>query len=107
MENDDLILTCSAVGIPSPSTDWMFNGNIIENINLTNCTITGHTTTSTLTITKIGLDQAGVYSCIANNSHFTNHSIESNSATVTVQCKKYGIKIDLLYVHMSWCVFIL
>ena len=87
IENDNLTFSCSAVGIPTPSIEWMFNGSKITNHNLTNSITTGRTTTLTLTITMIGLHHAGVYYCIATNSHFTNYSIESNNATVTVQCK--------------------
>ena len=85
--NNSLSMSCSAVGIPTPSIEWMFDGSKIINHNLTNSITTGQTTTSTLTITMIELYHAGIYSCTATNSHFTNYSIGSNNATVTVQCK--------------------
>ena len=87
VKNDDLILSCSAIGIPSPSIEWMFNGSKIENTSLINYNTTGRITTSTLTITMIQSDHVGIYSCIATNSNSTNHSIESNNATVTLYSK--------------------
>ena len=89
VETEDLILNCSATGIPNPIIKWMLNGSSIQNPNLTNST-NGRTTISTITITTTGLGYSGIYSCNATSGGFTSRSIKSNTATITV-IRKYHV----------------
>ncbi|XP_065910885.1 adhesion G protein-coupled receptor L3-like isoform X2 [Dysidea avara] len=85
MINDNLILNCTAVGSPKPKIQWLVNGTSrlgMENIFSTADSSTQ--VTSFLNITMSAVTHTGTYSCLATNSFYSNHSLESSSATVTV-----------------------
>ncbi|KAK3506808.1 hypothetical protein QTP70_028372 [Hemibagrus guttatus] len=60
-KGERLLLTCGAKGIPPPKISWAFNNNIIpahySHVN-------GH---SELVIERVNKDDAGTYSCVAEN----------------------------------------
>ncbi|XP_066533975.1 hemicentin-1 [Hoplias malabaricus] len=60
-KGDRLLLTCGAIGIPPPKITWAFNNNIVpayyDHVN-------GH---SELVIEHVSKDDAGTYSCVAEN----------------------------------------
>ena len=68
-------VNCTALGIPSPTVEWFKDGTpIASNGSTISITATIQTTdvgqivvTSTLTITTVGIDDAGSYSCSATN----------------------------------------
>jgi len=106
MINENLILNCTAVGIPTPRIQWLVNGSSklgMENI----FSITNNSThiTSYLNISMSEITHTGTYSCLATNSFYSNHSLVSNSATVTVHCKLttwlYCVCVE---VQTSWCL---
>ncbi|XP_047673954.1 hemicentin-1 isoform X2 [Tachysurus fulvidraco] len=60
-KGDRLLLTCGATGIPMPKVSWAFNNNIIP-VHYSH--VNGH---SELVIERVSKDDAGTYSCIAEN----------------------------------------
>ncbi|XP_022101351.1 opioid-binding protein/cell adhesion molecule-like isoform X2 [Acanthaster planci] len=60
-ESDDVMLTCQAVGSPEPRITWRFMVNTSFNIVLS--------TSATLSIPNIKREQAGVYTCTAENGY--------------------------------------
>jgi len=88
MLNDNLILNCTAVGSPKPRIQWLVNGTSKLGMeNIFSATNNSTTVTSFLNITTTTVTHTGTYSCLATNSFYSNHSVVSNSATVTVHCK--------------------
>ncbi|GAA6099393.1 hemicentin-1 isoform X2 [Tachysurus ichikawai] len=60
-KGDRLLLTCGATGNPMPKVSWAFNNNIIP-VHYSH--VNGH---SELVIERVSKDDAGTYSCIAEN----------------------------------------
>lgn len=59
----ELVWRCQAFGIPRPTYTWYRNGQLLSGDS--NLIITGNT----LTIPRLGESQAGMYQCMASNSH--------------------------------------
>ena len=88
MINENLILNCTAVGNPRPRIQWLVNGTSKPGMENIFSTINNSThITSFLNISMSAVTHTGTYSCLATNSFYSNHSLVSNSATVTVYCK--------------------
>ena len=88
MINDNLVLSCTAVGSPRPRIQWLFNGtNSLGMENIFSTTNSSEQLTSFLNINTSTVAHTGSYSCLASNSFYSNHSLESNRASVTVHCK--------------------
>ena len=87
-EFDDVVLECSAIGIPEPSILWLFNdaevlpGGRVEIDNMTN----------RLTVQSTSVDDSGVYTCAASN----DAGISQYGVLVVVeplQCKCCAISV--------------
>lgn len=59
----ELVWRCQAFGIPQPTYTWYRNGQLLSGDS--DLIITGNT----LTIPRLGESQAGMYQCMASNSH--------------------------------------
>nr|XP_034306607.1 contactin-like [Crassostrea gigas] len=59
----ELVWRCQAFGIPRPTYTWYRNGQLLSGDS--DLVITGNT----LTIPRLGESQAGMYQCMASNSH--------------------------------------
>uniref|UniRef100_A0A8W8LNB3 Ig-like domain-containing protein n=1 Tax=Magallana gigas TaxID=29159 RepID=A0A8W8LNB3_MAGGI len=59
----ELVWRCQAFGIPRPTYTWYRNGQLLSGDS--DLVITGNT----LTIPRLGEGQAGMYQCMASNSH--------------------------------------
>ena len=88
-------ITCTAIGYPKPDVEWMNNNErtVDENTLVTKNIMT---TTGSLFIVSVSMrvsrNDAGNYTCVANNSVGNNISI----ITVVVQCKLTRLKTKLL-----------
>ena len=78
-----LVLQCTVMGVPTPTTKWIRNGQTLVNGARYGITVQ-HPNTSTvqtsLTVSAIQLSDAGGYTCMAENSVST----ATAEATVTV-----------------------
>ena len=70
-------LQCAATGIPTPGFNWEFNNNIIT-IDNTKYILSS---TGSLTVQVISINDQGTYKCIVSNIH----SSVSTSAVISVQ----------------------
>ena len=81
-EGKMVTFSCTARGVPQPSYTWS-----PQNIGITESTHTDrngfYLVTSNLTIATVMRTNAGMYTCIANNTG----SIQSRKFTLTVNCK--------------------
>lgn len=71
-EDGTVTLSVAVTGKPVPTVNWYFNGQLVQSA------------TSTLTLNKITMSQAGSYQCIATNSV---NSTSCAAVTVTVREK--------------------
>ena len=75
---------CSAVGNPTPTVTWLYNGNIngVESLE-----------SNSLNIPTIQRDQAGIYTCHAEASSMGSHGILTSEkfVQVIVHCKSFCI----------------
>jgi len=71
VENQQHSITCLAMGDPSPSISWTFNGQVVPSQQ------------GLLTFTPVLRSNAGVYTCTASNSAGTI----SSQITLNVLCK--------------------
>ena len=73
---EDVDLTCTAIGYPIPSYQWMrFNGSLP-----TNSIVTNTSSMSTLSLYSVDLEDEGVYNCTVTG--FDGYSV-SESAVLT------------------------
>ena len=95
-ETDNIIITCVATGIPSPDITWQFNMTDIT-IDMIKYIVSmssvvrsdkNNEVTSDLIVTTSDMNDAGMYTCQANNS-VRNTSMDS--VEVVVQCKLCNI----------------
>uniref|UniRef100_A0A158PAH3 Protein kinase domain-containing protein n=1 Tax=Angiostrongylus cantonensis TaxID=6313 RepID=A0A158PAH3_ANGCA len=87
-EGSELILTCIVNGSPHPSIAWLKDG---KRLSLTGKDATYENGVCTLTIIATTTDDAGVYTCKAENIHGTAQS----TCTVTITCKFHGVNQNL------------
>ena len=74
--DSELVWRCQAYGIPRPTYTWYRNGQLLSGDR--GVTLVGNT----LTIPRVQGDQAGMYQCMASNTHGT--------ATSTAQLRVLG-----------------
>ena len=79
-EGDNVTFTCNATGNPSPTFRWTKNGSVLT----AGSRISLSSDDKQLTITNVIRGDSGQYVCEAINDVTT---VQSNSATLNVQCK--------------------
>ena len=109
-ERDDIILNCTASGLPSPSIEW-YRGTRLLIGTEDRTTITPETTSmnadglyivdSTLTISPSDRDDSDTYSCVATNTVLGATRTDSVDFNVTVNCMKEIIATTFCYVADS------
>ena len=98
-ERGDLLLTCNAVGNPTPSISWTKDGYLISVGGDPRITFTEQN--ANLSITNVSRSDDGEYRCVASNSL---GNATSNASTVNVQCKytnKEVVELTLL-LQQGW-----
>jgi len=80
-EGNNVTVSCSAIGNPSPSITWTKNGSIIS--TAADSRITFGADNKTLTITNVSRADSGQYKCVASNGL---GKATSSAATMDVQC---------------------
>ena len=86
-------ITCNATGYPPPDILWLNNdGSVVDNnrLLLNNVMTTGISNISSVSLSFTRND-AGIYTCVANNSVGSDHS----TIYITVQCKTSQLLLDL------------
>ena len=100
--NNQIIVTCEAVGYPNPSVDWQdCSGNVINNLTQTVTDLHTYETTYSLTFTVSQDDCQGCYSCSARN--------RNNGAVITLT-RSVDVCIEGKFMHdvsdcmcIDWC----
>ena len=81
----DVTFTCMDIGIPAPIITWSSDSN--DNIPATSNTVSGESTSSTLTLNNLMLsDFNQSYTCNASNEHGT-----TSESAVLIQGSEYYI----------------
>ena len=81
-EENNVTLSCNAIGNPEPTFSWTINGTIVN--TTANPRISLSPQNKQMTMTNVRGADSGQYQCTANNAIGT---VISNSATLDVQCK--------------------
>jgi len=80
VQGEDYSITCEASGSPYPSIKWAkVHDNLADNV---------HISGNVLTIYGARLENRGVYSCIAENTHGSDQS----STSIDIERKLSGIR---------------
>ena len=90
IEGGTTIITCEALGYPPPTVVWnRIDGNLSDRVSVSDSVSvpTGYGNVTkvsvNLTITNVYKEDAGVYTCSANNSIGS----DNRNVSITVQCK--------------------
>ena len=77
-------ITCEAIGYPPATLEWSrSDGALSDRVSVSDTFLSGFGVGLNLTITNASREDAGVYTCSANNSIGS----DNESISVTVQCK--------------------
>ena len=90
---DDIILTCSASGYPTPSILWTHNATTVSDTdNRTSITeqFGVRSIMSTLTVMTAMTNDSGMYECIVTSPVAEFEPVNSGPGTVLVQGKRYS-----------------
>ena len=88
-----IMVTCQATGYPSPNITWLKNNQTLpdSHVTVSNDHVTQSSgqvvATSTLTITRAQLSDAGVYVCQASNHLVVLSRVWSTPSHLTVLCE--------------------
>ena len=85
-EGDSLNLSCAVTGTPRPSIDWLFNGALTLNNQMSRV------------IPLVGEHHHGMHECFAENDYGTIHS----STFVNVECNVIIVNV-LMFVYVNFC----
>ena len=84
IEDQNVVLNCTAVGNPQPSVEWTKDGVALNITADPQLTTTSSGISHSLTIQNVHRSDEGQYRCVANNSV---GSTTSEAGTLTVHCK--------------------
>ena len=84
---DALSLSCTVTGHPLPIITWFKDTVPYEQGNISITNIDDTTVSSSLELSGVSLDEAGVYYCNASNDLFTQQWTTSDESIVYVLCK--------------------
>ena len=84
---DDIVLSCSATGFPTPSITWQHNGSLVTEMGHVeiNETMSFYQRNSTLIVRTAMTNDTGNYSCTATSSLTFYHPVTSEVVLVLVQ----------------------
>ena len=100
---DSVILTCTAVGFPSPTITWFHNGSVEVNSSYITENVNYFTTRSTYSKLRAESDDTGGYFCVAAIEGYDN--VNSNTVIVLVQGEKIS-HFDLLFAILIYINFL-
>ena len=84
IENQDVVLNCTAVGNPQPSVEWTKDDVVLNITADPQLSTTSSGNTHSLTIQNVRRSDEGQYRCVAINSV---GATTSEAGTLTVHCK--------------------
>ena len=87
---DSVVLTCTAVGFPSPTITWFHNGSLeVNNSSYITEDVNYYTTRSTYSKLRAESDDTGEYFCVAALEGYDN--VNSNTVIVLVQGENFTL----------------
>ncbi len=95
---DTLSLSCTVTGYPLPIVTWFKDTIPYKQGNISITNIDDTTVSSSLELSGVSLDEAGVYYCNASNDLFTQQWTTSDEGIVYILCKSLSSYSNAIYI---------